>query len=389
VKIAFVHFYTFQMLRGIETLVVSLSNELVNLGAEVSILTAKRSVEPLVVPDPRVNVYEFPVPRYFAHKFVAPQYAWNLIREQYDYVVFMFADFGEPMAWRLASPLTKTRMLVYLCYPYSAVPHRYDSMLRSDFFQEAAGILADAQYVADDAAPVVNRPIEVIPVGSDPARFKFDPDKRAAIRQKYGYRDEDLVLLNVSALEPRKGVRRVIEQLPRVLERVPNVRYLILGRGDDESTLREMVRQRGLEDIVTFAGTTTELPAYYSAADIFVMLPDSEANSVASHEALLCGLPAVVSASGGFLEVMRPEFARFINLNQMDQFAEAIEELSCDPAKRGEMGNLGRYHVENHLSWKSSAQKLMTYIKTLDVSQMIPLWVISAALSQLELLAGL
>ncbi len=362
-RIAFVHFYTFQMLRGIETLVVSLANELICTDYEVSILTAKRTLDPQVVPDPRVKVHEYALPRYFQHQFIVPFYAQNLIRQRYDYVVFFFADFGESWAWRLARPfMPKTKMLLYLCYPYTGVAHRYTSMERAGFFRAAHMVLADAQFVADDAQPIVKVPIGVVPVGTDPARFMYNPEHRADIRKQYGYTDDQIVLLNVSALEVRKGPRRVIKALPAILERAPNVRYLILGKGDDESHLRAMVTERGLDRIVTFAGTTRDLPPYYSAADLFVMLPDNEANSVASHEALASGLPVVASNTGGFPEVMRPEFSHLLDPDDSVAFAEAVVMLGADATLRSRMGKAARAYAEEHLSWKSSAAKLSAFI---------------------------
>ena len=120
-KIAFVHFYTFRLLRGIETLIISLANEVAKLGAEAAILTASSTVKPLVEPHQQVHVFQFSVPRYFARFFIAPQYVWNLARHNYDYVFFFFADFGEgdedariraPLAYNSAARLFKLWQII-------------------------------------------------------------------------------------------------------------------------------------------------------------------------------------------------------------------------------------------------------------------------------------
>jgi glycosyltransferase involved in cell wall biosynthesis len=371
-KLAFIHFYTFRLLRGIETLVLSLANELVKQGIDVSIFAAHRTLDPLVKPASQLHRHEFRLPRYFEHFFIALQIAWRLITTRYDYAIIFFADFGESLAWRLAKPFIgkRTKLIVYLCYPYSATSHRYESLKRSGLFRDAALVLADAHYIANDAADFVKGatglPIQVVSVGTDPQRFTFNTDSRREIRAKYGYADDHFVMLNVSALEVRKGPRRVIEVLPELVKANPQIQYLILGKGDDESTLRQMVVERGLEKSVTFAGTTTDLPAYYSAADLFIMLPESEGNSVASHEALACQLPVVASRSGGFIETMRPEYSRLVDHENQNEIVAAVLELANDPALRSAMGKAGRAHIEANLTWHSSAETLLTLIASLE-----------------------
>jgi glycosyltransferase involved in cell wall biosynthesis len=353
------------MLRGIETLELSLANELIKQQYEVVLLTAKRTMNPLVTPDPRIRVHELPVPRYYAKFFIAPQYAWDLIRSRYDAVIVFFADYGEATAWRLAKPWirSKTQLIVYLCFANSAVPHRYTSLERAGFFAEAQQILTVSQYIADNAGPVVKRAIRVVPNGTDPNRFVRDATQRLKIRQHYGYDDQNIVLLNVSALEERKGIRRVIQVLPELLKTTPQLRYLILGKGTDESYLRQMIAERGLEQIVTFAGTTSDLPSYYSAADIFVLLADFDANSIVSYEALSCSLPIVVTSTGSYGETMRPEFSRLVNPAQAAEIVSAIAELCLAPDKREQMGRAGRDYVVKHLSWAASAARLAEYLE--------------------------
>lgn len=368
-RIAFLHFYTFRLLRGIETLVISLANELKkHSNLAVTIVTARRSLKPLVSPDTDVKVIEYSTSRYYAHLFISPFYWWSLVRGQFDFLVVFFADFGEARAWHWAKPFIKqrTKLIVYLCYPYSSVPHRYQNMKKAGFFRDAYLVLADAQHIADDAKNFVGRDIGVVPVGTSPEQFRFNAEKRNAIRQQFGYQDNHFVLLNVSALEPAKGPRRMIAVLPALREHVPMVRYLILGKGEDESYLREQVKQNNLEDIVTFAGTTTDLPSYYSAADLFVMFAENEGNSVASHEALSCQLPVVASRKGGFLETMTPDYSILVDPHNDGEIIDTIERLANAPEERHNMGIKGREHVQTALSWQASAQKLLDYLQSAE-----------------------
>jgi glycosyltransferase involved in cell wall biosynthesis len=358
-KIAFIHFWTLRMRRGVETMTVSLANELAKCGVEVSILTARQTQEPLVKSSNHVRVKQFPTFRFFEFTTIVPFYALNLAHEQYDVVVVFFADFGEGRALQLAARFTRPRLFLYLTFPYESAPHRYHAYERWGFGQRAEKILADAEFTARRGEEFFRRPVQVLPSGTDPDRFRPDAEKRAMTRLQLGLRDDDFVLLNVSALEERKGTWRVIEALPAMLAQCPNVRYLILGKGSEETHLRQRVAALGLESRVIFAGTTTDLAPYYSAADIFVMLPDAEAGSLACLEAMSSGLPIVVSRTGGFTEVMDESIGRIVDMNDSAATVHAVLELASDGALRKRLGVAGRATVIENFSWGRLAEQLL------------------------------
>jgi glycosyltransferase involved in cell wall biosynthesis len=362
-KIALWHFYTFRMLRGIETLVVSLANALVRQKAEVSLITARPTVDPLVSPDPLVNIYAYPTGRYFEHRTIVPFYAYHFLRHKYDHIVAFFADFGEGPAWRIVSQFADLPLSLYLCYPYSSVPHRYRSFLRWGWDQKAKHVLADAGWIAREADELFHRPVPVVPVGTYPERFRPDAALRGALRKRLGFADSDVVLLNVSSLERRKGTWRVLQAMGRLRHAFPNLRYFILGQGEHEPELRKTVNALGLNGTVTFGGVTRELEAYYNMADIFVMLPDAEGNSVACHEAMSCALPVVASNNGGFVESVPHEAGFLVDPNQPERIDEALARLVRDASLRAAMGHAGRNHILANYTWDHIAERFLAILK--------------------------
>lgn len=361
-KIAFWHFYSLRMLRGIETLAISLANVLAERNHDVSLITAKPTISPLVCPNPRVGVYAYPTSRFYEHQAIVPFYVYHLWRYKYDHVIAFFSDFGEGAALDVLSKFTNVPMSLYLCYPYSSVPHRYHSFLRHGWGQKARHILADANWIAREAQELFHRPVPVVPVGTDPQRFRQDPERRNALRDKMGYRENDVVLLNVSSLEARKGTWRVIQALSRLRTRIPNLRYFILGAGEDEPRLKKMVDELQLNHIVIFGGVTSELEGYYNMADIFVMLPDGEGNSVACHEAMSCALPVVVSDSGGFLESVPPEAGALVDLQHPASVDEALTQIAANASLRVAMGAAGRRHVLANYTWEHIADRFLEVV---------------------------
>jgi glycosyltransferase involved in cell wall biosynthesis len=358
-KIAFLHFWTFRMRRGVETMVVSLANELAALGQDVSIVTASPALQPLVSPTERVHVKAFPTFRYFEFQTIVPFYSFDLLRAKYDVVVVFFADFGEGPALRLTAPFLHTRSVLYLTFPVESAPHRYHAYLRWGLDRKATQILADAKYTAEQGETFFQHPVKVLPSGTDPNRFRRNDEQRAALRNQLGYCDGDVVLLNVAALEERKGIWRVIEAFPEICASNPHVHYLVLGDGSDRERLERRVAELDLGAHIRFLGTTTDLTTYYSAADIFVLLSDSEAGSVACLEAMSCGLPAVVSSTGGFKEVVDEASGKLVDIGKPSGITSAILELAGDPGLRIRTGAMGRAKIIERFSWGKIAGQLL------------------------------
>lgn len=346
------------MRRGVETLVQSLANELAKHDLDVSVLTARQTQTPLVPLSPQVRVKQFPTFRYYEFASIAPLYAFDLIRNRYDVVFVFFADFGEGRALSLASQFASPRMILYLTFPYESAPHRYQAYQRWSWDIKAERILADAEYTARRGEEFFRRRVEVLPSGTDPNRFAPDLQKRTALRKGLGISHDDIVLLNVAALEERKGVARVIEALPKIKASVPNIRYLILGDGPQKAQLQQRVAELDLDRHVIFVGTTAELPPYYNAADIFVMLSDAEAGSLACLEAMASGLPVVVSSSGGFNEAVDVCNGRMVNKDNPTEIRQAMQELAIDPALRRNLGQAGRQRVIDKFSWERIGEQL-------------------------------
>jgi glycosyltransferase involved in cell wall biosynthesis len=312
-----------------------------------------------VDPDPAVRVHAYPAGRYFQHRAIVPFYVYHFLRHHYDRVVVFFADFGEGAAWRALKGLVDLPLTLYLCYPFSAVPHRYHSFLRRGWGRDASHILADADWIAREAEELFLRPVGVVPVGTDPRRFRPDPERRRALRRQRGFADTDVVLLNVSSLERRKGTWRGVQAAGRLRRAFPGLRYVILGQGEDEPGLRRTVSDLGLDGVVTFDGVTSRLEDYYNLADFFVMLPDAEGNSVACHEAMSSALPVVVSNAGGFAESVPPGAGFLVDPDQPDQVDGALARLLRDPGLRADAGRAGRDHVLAHYTWDRVAERFM------------------------------
>ena len=119
---------------------------------------------------------------------------------------------------------------------------------------------------------------------------------------RYGLANSQ-VLMTVARLwsgDIYKGVDVTIRALPKILSVFPEVKYLIIGRGDDRPRLEKLSRDLGVEERVVFAGfvPTEALVAHYRVADAYIM-PSQEGFGIVYLEAMACGKPVLSGNADG------------------------------------------------------------------------------------------
>ena len=186
----------------------------------------------------------------------------------------------------------------------------------------------------------------------------------AVVRSAHRIGDAPLVVC-VSRLVPRKGQDVLVAAWPRVLERHPAARLLLVGGGPLEPALRRAVAARGLSGSVVLTGPVVpeQLPAHYAAGDVFAMPCrtrraglDVEGLGMVFLEAAACGRPVVAGTSGGAPEaVLDGRTGHVVDPRSPQAVADAISGLLDDPAAARAMGEAGRRWVEREWSWTAIA----------------------------------
>lgn len=364
-RLAFIHPFFFRLSRGIERYTVQLASALARSGNEVSILTWSWK-PPINWPglDHSVHVHAFPVGRYFAAKTAVPFYSGHLQRSRYDHVILHFADYGEAGTIHLLRRLGREiPYSIVLHFPYSQVPLRYESFVRSGLASGAREIIAVSSFVAGEAKAVFSRECKVISHGVDQEIFKPDAAVRSLFRKQLGLSNNAPVLLSVAALEERKGIQWMLKALPEVLSVEPETVYLVVGAGAYESVLRELARNLKIESQVRFEGATHAVARYYQCADIKVILSKGEASSMVALEALASGVPVLTSCHPPFDELIRPEWGLQVDETNPDQIADQVVKLIQNPLLRRSLGDAGRAHVLADHSWSAIADQYLQVLR--------------------------
>jgi L-malate glycosyltransferase len=168
----------------------------------------------------------------------------------------------------------------------------------------------------------VNGRIEIVAGGIDPAAF--DSSQRAP--------EFDLVL--VARLVPIKQIDRYLQVVAAVRRSVPGVRAAIVGDGPLRAELEATAADLGVRDAVTFAGQQSDVAAWLVRSRIFMLTSSSEGLALSLMEAMMCGLPAVVSRVGDLSDlVSEGENGHLVEASSVEAFAAAIVPLLQDPAR--------------------------------------------------------
>ena len=176
------------------------------------------------------------------------------------------------------------------------------------------------------------------------------------------------VILTVGRLVERKGHDIVIRALPAIVEQVPTATYLIVGNGPNETALRRLVHEVGLDpERVRFCGRvpTEQLTAYYSLCDAFVMPnrevgSDTEGFGIVFIEAGACRKPCIGGRSGGAGDaIIHGETGILVNSNSPREVAEATVSLLNDPRLSARLGAAARQRIERTLQYDQVADKIL------------------------------
>lgn len=164
------------------------------------------------------------------------------------------------------------------------------------------------------------------------------PVERDAVRREFGFPADALLVTTVGNLTVKKGHTYLLAAAQQVLAREPGARFLLVGQGPLETTLRAEGVRLGLGERCVFAGFRADAVRLVAASDLFVLSSLHEGLPVALLEAMALGKPTVVTRVGGVPEATDETSSTLVPPGDPQALAEAIAGVLRSPARRAEMG---------------------------------------------------
>ncbi|MBZ9572244.1 glycosyltransferase family 4 protein [Patescibacteria group bacterium] len=168
----------------------------------------------------------------------------------------------------------------------------------------------------------------LLPNTVDVNRLQPKP-KNLSLIKKYKLEGNKIILTvaRLATTEKNKGYDKVIKALPYILKQIPNVKYLIVGRGDDIPRVKNLAVKLEVREKVIFTGFVSEkeLPDYYNLCDVFVMPSKKEGFGIVFLEALACGKPVIAGKKDASREpLLDGELGILVDPDNVDEITNAI-----------------------------------------------------------------
>ncbi|HQX51553.1 MAG TPA: glycosyltransferase [Planctomycetaceae bacterium] len=194
--------------------------------------------------------------------------------------------------------------------------------------------------------------IEVIYNGVDlQALGKSSPNARARIRAEFGYEATDFVAVLVARLHELKDHQTALRAIDQARKSIPGLRLLLVGEGDERPPISQTIRERGLQGVVTLAGTRKDIADLLAASDIFLMSSISEGIPLTVIEAMAAHRPVVATAVGGLPELVEHGVTGFLAPpRDHAALAAGLVQLYSDCELRERMANLAARRAEEKFS---------------------------------------
>ncbi|CAN1212160.1 Glycosyltransferase [Tumidithrix helvetica PCC 7403] len=171
--------------------------------------------------------------------------------------------------------------------------------------------------------------IVVLPNTFDPEWLRIAP-KPSHLLEKYRLQPQQKIILTVSRLidsEQYKGYQQVLLAMPQIRHAIPNLHYMIVGKGKDSDRILSLMHQLELQDCVTLTGfiPDAELCDYYNLCDVFAMPSKREGFGIVYLEALACGKPTLGGNQDGAVDALRQgELGALVNPDNVPEIAQTL-----------------------------------------------------------------
>ena len=210
------------------------------------------------------------------------------------------------------------------------------------FTARYVGVCASIRDAAATRMP--DRPHHTIEIPSMVDLSEFNPTTRTPTRTLLGIPDTTILVGWVGRLDPKKRVEDFIEAAALVHTTNPSIRFVVIGGPDAfmpeyAEALRTRAHTIGLDDVLTFLGDRSDIPALLSALDIFVWLSRGEGMPHVIAEAGAAALPVIATADNGTLEQIEDGVSGlFVPHENPAAVATQILSLATDPDRRRTLG---------------------------------------------------
>ncbi|MGZ8193259.1 MAG: TIGR04063 family PEP-CTERM/XrtA system glycosyltransferase [Methylobacter sp.] len=235
--------------------------------------------------------------------------------------------------------------------------------LETYVFRQADAITTICEGLRADIAKrgIAAEKITVIPNAVDIERFTYGVEPNQDLRTQLGLQNK-IVLGFIGSFYAYEGLPLLLEALPKILEKQPETRLLLVGGGPQEALIKQKTSELGLEKQVIFTGRIPhdQVQDYYNQVDIFIyprlpMRLTELVTPLKPLEAMAQGRLVIASDVGGHKELIKHQNNGYLfKANDADALAATVLDLLTQPQQWENLRVAGRLFVEQERNWAKS-----------------------------------
>ena len=368
--------YPPRIVGGIARVVHDLSHRLIKDGHEVTVITYKDGEIPEFEDDKGVKVYR--VENYMIHpnNFIdwIMQMNFNMIAKANELIAGGEKfDCIHAHDWLVAysAKTLKNSYNIPLVSTIHATEAGRNSGIHDDVQRyindtewlltyESSEVIVNSNYMKCELQRLFGLPFEkinVIPNGININNF-------AGIERDYEFRrqyamDNEKIILYVGRLVYEKGIQNLISAMPKILNGYHDSKLIIAGKGGMFDELKEQANAMGLGDKVYFTGylNSKQVQKMYKCADVAVFPSTYEPFGIVALEAMLAGVPTVVSDIGGLDEIVEHGITGMKSYaGNSNSIADSVLGLLYDHKLYANVSKNAKIKVKDQFNWNKIAQ---------------------------------
>lgn len=292
---------------------------------------------------------------------------------------FSLGIFGKIMAKQLGIPVIQTCHTMYKDYihyiskgKFKKFTNNFVKVVSRKLYNDCDAIVVPTLKVYDLLRDYgVDKTMKVIPTGIELDRFaseNYSKEELVQTRKSYGIKDDDPVIVYVGRIAKEKSIDLIINQMPKVLKKLPNAKLLIVGKNtSDSDDLMDLVKSHKIERSVVFTGEQPweHIGKFYRLGDVFVSASLTETQGLTLIEAMASDVP-VVARNDRNIEELIQDYRNGRIFDSPSELPGILIEILTDKELADSFVTNARTTVEEYSAKQFGNRIENVYYKTLE-----------------------